>query len=110
MSARRFCAAVDDVCDNVPSSPPKSLCPRLRSSVAVAAFLGGRAASGWSSLLRRRRLVPFSDADADELRLFWPASGEAGSGTATAEARVLKNSSALMSVKLRAAKLTLLPS
>lgn len=34
MSARRFCAAVDELCDNVPSSAPNSRWPRLRSSAA----------------------------------------------------------------------------
>lgn len=41
ISALRFCAIVDEDCDNVPNRPPNSRWPRLRSSAAATVFLSG---------------------------------------------------------------------
>lgn len=69
MSARRFCAVVDEFCANVPNNAPKSRCPRLRSSAcpfnlravrrSESASCVACLSSCWPSLLpalRRRRL------------------------------------------------------
>lgn len=114
MSARRFCAGEDELCESVPSRAPNSLWPRLRSSSAPLPYRaalrsrsvlrsatpaeddGGRllssgedrgGRSSWS--LSRRRLLSASEME-DFLR-FRPFSGDAGtslsgSGNATADA------------------------
>lgn len=113
MSARRLCAADEELWESVPKSAPNNRCPRLRSSTlpflrrsarrsAVRSVELSAGMPSWDSLLvlsmlRRGRLLPASDTD-DCLRLgaglsrggvVVAAGGGELSGTKTAEARTL---------------------
>ena len=105
MSTRRFCAVDDELCDNVPSRAPNSLCPRLRSSICPLlrrsddrSGVGndGFPAAPSSSpdvCFSRGRLLLCSDTD-DCLRFVAPSidgsfSTVSGSGRLTAEAITL---------------------
>ena len=104
ISARRFCALDDELCERVPSRAPNSLCPRFRSSALpltrrssrmIEVAGPGRSSSGGLSsstlLSRRSRLVLLSEPpDCRRLaKLVGEGSFSASSGTTTAEATTL---------------------
>jgi hypothetical protein len=89
ISALRFAAEDEELCESVPSRAPNSLWPRLRSSTCPllrrasrcsSSTLAGRGGSLLPSLLSRGRLESFSDME-DCLRLREvPSPGDEGSG------------------------------
>lgn len=95
MSARRFCAVDDELCERVPSRAPNNFWPRLRSSTCSLFRRDGVPASCllWlASALSRGLLLPPSEIE-DCLRFAGPCgegNWDTGSGRITSEATALQ--------------------